>query len=318
MNLFKRKFTKYLILSLLSLFLVISCDNPSTTNDCKDKCSVDGDLSCNAKTLQVCKKLDNGCLALETVKECANSCENKACVGEESCDPICKDWESCEGTTCKLQADKCNTKTDCTDNKVCDTTHNCVEASNDCNPTCKDWENCLSGTCSLQAGKCNSKIDCEANQICEANSCIEDPAICNPTCNDWEDCNNGGCNVKPGKCNITTDCTDNKVCDTTTHSCVVESNDCNPVCKDWEDCLGGTCSLQAGKCNEKTDCEANQNCDNNRCIDEVVKKKTKISLGANKKMNSSNFKMKLNLGKVRTSKDMKSTSFKMKLGHGIK
>ncbi len=142
---------KYLIFLFLILFIV-SCDNTSTSN-CKDKCSAVGKFSCDGKNLQVCKKLKNGCLDLEIVKECENSCENNQCIENETCNPACKD---------------------------------------------------------------------------------------------------------------------------------------------------------------------NQKCENNSCIDKITKKKTKISLGANQKMNSSNFKLKLNLGKMKTSKDMKSTDYKLKLTSGIK
>ena len=223
MNIFKIKLTKQIFLLTTILLIVTSCENPTTTA-CKDRCKVEGEYSCDGKNLQVCEKLANGCLDLKVVKECENGCENNLCVEEKTCNPTCNEWEDCISTTCKLKDNRCNLKSDCKDNKVCDATHSCVEASNDCTPECKEWENCISGTCSLQAGKCNTKSDCEADQKCEANS----------------------------------------------------------------------------------------------CIDPVRKRKTKVVVGANKRINSTSFKAKINLGKVRTSKDLKSNSYKIKLGNDLK
>ena len=156
----------------------------------------------------------------------------------------------------------------------------------------------------------------ECENSCENNQCIENET-CNPACKDWEVCEGTICKLQFGKCNTEVDCSDSKICDDT-HTCVDKSNDCNPACKGWENCIEGSCSLQEGRCNIDTDCKDNQKCENNSCIDKIIKKKTKISLGANQKMNSSNFKLKLNLGKMKTSKDMKSTDYKLKLTSGIK
>ena len=56
-------------------------------------------------------------------------------------------------------------------------------------------------------------------------------------------------------------------------------------------------------------------CDENKCINSNNRsKKTKITIGTAKKIDSANFKLKLNLGKVTSTKDLKSSNYKVKVG----
>jgi len=72
-------------------------------------------------------------------------------------------------------------------------------------------------------------------------------------------------------------------------------------------------STSNNNCNPK--CEERQVCDNNECIDfKIRSKKTKITVGAGNKVSSENFKLKLNVGKIKSIKEVKSSSYKIKLG----
>ena len=102
------------------------------------------------------------------------------------------------------------------------------------------------------------------------------------------------------------------------NACIEQNNECNPTCKDWELCDDNlVCKLKEDKCNTKDDCSDNKVCDENHsCVEnQTVKKSTKIVMGAGGKSKSASFKLKLNVGKIKSIKKLKSASYKMKVGN---
>ena len=57
---------------------------------------------------------------------------------------------------CELKTDKCNSESDCTDSKVCDENHNCVDQNNPCKDvTCSEHGTCINSgmaTCNCDEG----------------------------------------------------------------------------------------------------------------------------------------------------------------------
>ena len=99
----------------------------------------------------------------------------------------------------------------------------------------------------------------------------------------------------------------------------IENTNCDPNCNDWETCNNTVCELTTGKCNESSDCLDDKICDNHECvIKQIEKKKTKITLGAGTTTKSASFKMKVNVGKVKSIKKLNSASYKMKIGNSTK
>jgi hypothetical protein len=150
---------------------------------------------------------------------------------------------------------------------------------------------------------------------CEGGACIS--VECDPACEEWQTCNNGVCETGENRCADNNDCTAGKVCDEN-HNCVDESVECDPACEEWQTCNNTVCETSEGRCNDNNDCEDGKVCDEtHNCVVEEVKKKTKVVIGAGKKVSSSSFKMRLNVGKVTSTKDVKSENYKMKVGTSV-
>jgi len=101
------------------------------------------------------------------------------------------------------------------------------------------------------------------------------------------------------------------------NACTQDTN-CSPLCKEWETCSDAVCDLSENRCNLDTDCINGKVCDvAHNCVEKTVDKtkKTKFLIGTGKNINSSSFKMKLNVGKVNSIKKAESANFKMKIGN---
>jgi len=122
---------KMIFLMIFLTLLFVGCDNSSTSgdNNCENKCSTEGVNSCSDSKLMVCAKDKDGCLVLIEVKVCANGCENNACIEDNNdCEPECKEWQTCsDEDKCELTTGRCIENSDCTDEKICDDNHRCVE-----------------------------------------------------------------------------------------------------------------------------------------------------------------------------------------------
>ena len=87
---------KLLYISLLLLLFIISCNNNSAVNSCKDSCSYEGEFSCKSNHIMVCIIDSDGCLTLQENKDCTDEylCSNGVCgckIGSYFEDNICKD-----------------------------------------------------------------------------------------------------------------------------------------------------------------------------------------------------------------------------------
>ena len=121
----------FLMMVLLLLFIVGCDDAPSggNNNKCDDKCSTEGVNSCSDDKLMLCAKDKDGCFVLTEVKICANGCKDNVCVEDnKECNPVCEEWQTCsDDSKCKLTNGRCVENSDCSDEKICDDTHKCVE-----------------------------------------------------------------------------------------------------------------------------------------------------------------------------------------------
>jgi hypothetical protein len=110
------------------MFFIACTDNPSTIdNKCDNKCNIENEKSCSNNASMICKKDENGCLFLEKVEDCLNTCELGICKNEETnCIPACEDWQTCNNTVCETSIGKCVSSNDCTDDKIC-SNHECIE-----------------------------------------------------------------------------------------------------------------------------------------------------------------------------------------------
>ncbi len=155
-----RNIYKYLII-LLTITLLISCENTVAEKNCTDNCTYEGEFSCNAEnnSILVCQKDSEGCLITIERESCTDGtyCSDGSCVNK--CDPECGANSYCgdeKECICNIgyhsDNNSCvsNTKQeDCIDNspenaksiiKEVDVTWN--EEDNSWNPIadCKDWE----------------------------------------------------------------------------------------------------------------------------------------------------------------------------------
>lgn len=102
------------------------------------------------------------------------------------------------------------------------------------------------------------------------------------------------------------------------------NNECNNKCStegvnSCSDSKLMICAKDADGCLVLTEVEVCANgCKNNTCINKIIEKKTKIVVGAGGKAKSASFKLKLNVGKLKSVKEMKSASYKMKVGNSVR
>ncbi len=203
------------------------------------------------------------------------SCEEEKIDTKKECNPICKDWETCnEDFKCILKENRCNSNNDCSDNYHC-SDNSCKKDIATCDPSCKDWERCtLDLNCVLRDNRCNSNSDCSDNYYCELentatlHTCIE-KAGCNPKCEEWESCNEDlECFLTEGRCNSNNDCADNFYCYRDKHNCVEDTViECNEDKSSSEIMLPFDRCGRFDSCNDSFDCKVGKRCENLR-VDE--------------------------------------------------
>ncbi|MBN2695061.1 endonuclease [bacterium] len=144
-----------------------------------------------------------------------------------TCEPACSSWQTCNSeNVCELTSGRCESNSDCTDGKICNSSHNCVTESTDAENSdatcsdgidndnnghtdCEDWgctRNSAVTVCGDQENtdqKCSDGIDNDNNGFkdCADFSCSKNSAItvCGSEaedtpekCNDYIDNDNNG------------------------------------------------------------------------------------------------------------------------------
>ncbi len=207
---------KFLILILLSLFLVIACDNEEkTTTKCDPAC--DEWKTCN---VDKCELTEGRCIENSDCKDSEKpTCdENHKCIKDEvvECNPTCDaTWQECNNGVCETLADKCAEDSDCKDSEkpACEN-HECVAEDT----RCGDNDSCPEGRhCEFKEG---------VGDVCKYNKPENTYTRCTDGYdndqNGHTDCDDWGCqalDVCKSKCEDV-ECTGGKVCDPDTGDCI--------------------------------------------------------------------------------------------------
>lgn len=144
----------------------------------------------------------------------------------------CRGWEICVPSSgaCILDEGRCNIKSECGGDLVCDDNHNCVDPVDPCKDiTCGDR-----GTCVIDATTQMATCGCDMGYFSSGLNCIKKDPCADLVCNSWEECNpqRVQCELKEGMCDDHSDCIDplhcNGVerCNETTHLCEAGENPC--------------------------------------------------------------------------------------------
>jgi hypothetical protein len=201
----------------------------------------------------------------------------------KNCYPECGDYQECINAKCELKSNRCDYRTDCLANEVCNVSHECVEFNNPCDGvTCSNNGNCII----LDAvAKCNCNIGYKENAL----ECVEDE--CNAvTCDNHGSCevvnNNAICNCYEGyhsdgvNCVINANpwdgitCSEHGTCNDSTGTAIctcelgyyVDGTDClkeGSPC-DGVDCGNGICNESTG--NAVCECDTGYHSEGLKCI----------------------------------------------------
>ncbi len=103
---------------------------------------------------------------------------------------VCDSWKICnpENGVCDLKINHCDSTSDCSQNKVCDPNHKCVNPNNPCDGvTCSNHGNCIIenglATCNCESGYYLDNLECLQEDLCKDIVC-----------------ENGFCNLNSGQC----------------------------------------------------------------------------------------------------------------------
>jgi len=168
------------------------------------------------------------------------------CEEENPCENVlCDDWQVCIEGVCELKSNQCERTSDCINDLICDSNHNCVDPINPCdNVTCSD-----NGTCADASG--NAVCICNSGFTADGLNCVSETDPC-----DGISCSDTGTCVISG---VTPLC----ICEENYHSdglnCIADINPCeNITCSENGICaVSGTeplCVCNSGFVAEGLDC----------------------------------------------------------------
>jgi len=203
---------KIFFIFILFLSTIVSCGSDGNSEPV-DKCE-----SVNCSEWQQCNSETGICVTksgrCEVKADCSTgfNCDtNHNCI-EETTDlclnVTCDEWRECNSQSgeCILKSGRCETNANCSNNLVCDQTHNCVNQTNPCeNQTCSNHGSCVvendSAKCNCQNGFSASGLNCIDINECTNNThncstgykCVNSEGSFN--CQDINECTNGTCST---------------------------------------------------------------------------------------------------------------------------
>ncbi len=158
----------------------------------------------------------------EVTCECDNGfhLDGLNCIEDDKCLNVsCDDWKSCNSDNglCELNSNRCDSLSDCSDNKICDSNHNCINESDPCDEVACSGH----GECAVSNNQ--ALCACDTGYHADGLSCIinstEDP------CNGISCSNHGECAVSNNQALC--------ICDSGYYvdglSCIINSSDITSI-----------------------------------------------------------------------------------------